>query len=101
MNQLKQIEIFRPIMWDYNISVADINAVFFGEQKLAGHYTRDKLFVKILETYPWFTILEIFTPQQIQKMLTKELIDSLRMPSLRNKYEFVRERLQKIIPATE
>ena len=92
-------KLIEKILWDYNIPVEDAIAVLEGKKKQAGHYTREKFFIKILETYSWFTILQIFTPVEIKMLLTTSLISKLRSPSLQKNYEFVRKRLQKIIPS--
>ena len=93
-------KILDQILWDYNISTEDIEAVLTGEKKLAGHYNREMLFRKILESYSWFTIIQIFTPKEIQGLLTDQTISKLRSPSLRRKYEFVQKRLLEIVPIT-
>jgi hypothetical protein len=89
--------LFRQIVWDYNIYPEDIELVLRGEKPLAGHYTCDALFIKLLESYSWFTIVQLFTITEIQVLLTDQVISKLRSPSLRNKYEFVRKRLQEIV----
>jgi hypothetical protein len=98
MNKSEKSILFNQILWDYNIPESDIEAVFRGQIPLAGHYNRFMLFRKILETYPWFTILQLFTPSEIQELLTSEVIEKLRVPSLRKQYEFVKQRLQEVIP---
>ena len=79
----------------------DLEEVLSGKKKLAGHYDRHLLFVKMLETYPWFTIIQFFTVDEIKLMHTDDAIKKLRMQSLRNKYEFVKKRLQEVIPTTK
>jgi hypothetical protein len=66
MEKLERRKVFRQILWDYDIPEEDIEAVFDGRKDMAGHYTRDLLFRKILETYPWFTIIQLFTPAEIR-----------------------------------
>jgi len=82
-------------MWDYTISVEDLENLLSGKANRAGHYTKQSLFLKILETYPWFTIIQFFTIEEIKSLLTDDIIKKLKMPSLRNKYEFVKKRLQQ------
>ena len=93
-------KLLNQIIWDYNISTEDIEAVLKGKKKLAGHYTREMLFQKMIESYSWFTIIQLFTPNEIQYLLTSQVISKLRSPSLRQKYEFVQNRLSQIIPVT-
>ena len=98
MDTAERNTILNQILWDYNISAKDIDAVLHGELKQAGHYNQDMIFLKILESYSWFTILQLFSPTQIKYLLTNQVISKLRSPSLRRKYEFVQKRLQQVIP---
>jgi hypothetical protein len=91
--------LLRQLIWDYTIPLFEIELLLSGKLENAGHYTRKMLFVKILETYPWFTVLQLFSPEDIKSILTIEVIKSLRMPSLQKKYGFIQKRLQEIIPA--
>jgi hypothetical protein len=95
---MKKESLLGKILWDYNISEKDVEAVLRGKAEMAGHYTRSMLFVKILETYPWFTVLQIFSPEEVKLLLTDDILKKLRSPSLKKKYEFIRLRLQEIIP---
>lgn len=90
--------LFRQLMWDYSIPVTDIEDVLQGRKELAGHYTRQAIFVKLLESYSWFTILQLFSPAELRLLLTDEVIGKLRFKSLQNKYEFVQKRLQELVP---
>lgn len=100
MNIAEKHKILNQILWDYNISTEDIEAVLNGEIKLAGHYSREMIFQKLIESYSWFTIIQMFTPNEIQGLLTNKTISKLRSPSLRQKYEFVQKRLSQIIHVT-
>ena len=93
--------LLKQIVWDYNIPVEDIKAVLEGTRSSAGHYTREMLFKKLIESYPWFTIIQLFTPEEIKVLLTKDVVSKLRTPSLRKKYEFIQKRLQEVIPTSE
>ena len=90
-------DLCKQLMWDYNISTDKIDKLLSGEIKSIEHYNRETLFKKMLESLPWFSILQILDVQIIQKILTKEVIKKLRTPALRNKYFYVRDRLQEII----
>ena len=100
MEQKQKNKLLQQIIWDYNIPVAEIEAVLKGEKSLAGHYTREMLFQKIIESYSWFTILELFSPEEIKTLLNNDVIQKLHSPALRKKHEFIQKRLQQIIPVT-
>lgn len=91
-------DLCKHLMWDYNISTDKINELLSGKIKSIEHYNRETLFKKMLESLPWFSILQLVDIHLIRKILTKEVIKKLRSPSLRNKYFYVRDRLQEIIP---
>lgn len=99
MDQGEKKQLLGQLVWDYSTSVDDIEAVINGIKQCAGHLTREKLFVRMLESYPWFTIVQLMPVEDIHKLLTAEVISQLRSKSLQEKYEFVRYRLQQIIPA--
>ncbi|MDZ7636059.1 MAG: hypothetical protein U5L72_17130 [Bacteroidales bacterium] len=98
MNHEERIKIYKQLSWDYNIPPDEIESVLKGEKAGAGHFTREMLFIRMLETYPWFTLLQVFTIDDIKRLLTSRVVGRLRSASLREKYEFVRHRLQEIIP---
>lgn len=98
METAKRHTVLKQILWDYNISAEDIEAVLRGDKKPAGHNNQEMIFLKILESYFWYTPLDIFSPIQIKELLTNQVVKKLRSPSLRLKYEFVKQRLQQIIP---
>lgn len=100
MEKTERNKLFRQIMWDYNISEDDIEALFSGERIKAGHYSRETLFRKMLESYSWFTLLNVFTPNEIRILLTNDVITGLRSEALKNKYEFIKQRLQEVISSS-
>ena len=100
MDSALRHKLFKQILWDYPIPPEDIEAVLSGEKRLAGHYTKEMLFRKTVESYSWFTVIQLFSPEEIQRMLTETLVNNLRSPALRKQYEFIRKRLQQVIPVT-
>jgi hypothetical protein len=98
MQQAEKNILLQQILWDYNIPVNDINEVIKGNKKSAGHYNKEMIFLKVVESYSWFTVLQLFTPNEIKDLLTTKLISRLKSRSLRQKYEFVRKRLHQTLP---
>lgn len=90
-------KLLSQISWDYNLPVRDVHALIEGKIDQAGHYTRSAFFKKLLESYPWFTILQILPVGEIKKLMTDEVINSLRSPSLKQNYEFIKHRLHEVI----
>ena len=88
-------------MWDHNISPVDIDALLQGKRDTVGHYTRQGIFIKLLESYSWFTIVQLFSPVELRELISDDVVKKLRFKSLRTKYEFVQKRLQQIVPLAE
>ena len=100
MTATERANLLSQILWDYNLPANEVDEVLRGEKEFSGHYNRETIFLKILESYPWFTIIQLIPPSQIKQLLTGSTIHKLRSAALRQKYEFVQKRLQQIIPAT-
>jgi hypothetical protein len=98
MDRNTKIELLKQLIWDYNIPAEEIEAVLDGRMSQSGHYTRAMLFRKVIETYPWFTVIQLIKPEEIKTLLTDDIINKLRAPSLRKKYEFISRRLHEVIP---
>ena len=61
-------------MWDYSISPGDMEKLLNGKIEKAGHYTREKLFAKMLTGLPWYTIIQLLPVENVKIMLTDKLI---------------------------
>ena len=98
MDKTKE-KIYRLLMWDYDISPEEVDKLVKGETEFAGHYDINNLFRKMLESFPWFTIIKLFEINTIAELLTDQIINKLRTQSLRKTYFYVKKRLHEIIPA--
>lgn len=93
----RKLELMCGLMWDYHYPPEECLEVLEGKQDYVGHYDEKKLFRKLLESYPWFTILGIITPERIMELLTEDVVRSLRFKSLAKRYEFIRSRLPEAL----
>ena len=93
----EKLKLMKGLMWDYNIPPEHCLEVLEGTRQNAGHYNEETLFRKLLESYPWFTVLKILNIERISELLTEKVIQSLRFQSIRTAYEFVRKKLYKVV----
>lgn len=98
MDKQQRHKILESVMWDYSISADQMEALLDGKIDKAGHYTREKLFAKMLSGLPWYTIIQILPVGIVKEMLTDEVIGILWPKSLQKQYEYVRKRLQEALP---
>lgn len=100
MNKSQKINLLKRISWDHNIPAEELYELSLGRRAYVGHYDKSKLFIRMLETYPWFTLIRFYPVNEIAFLLNEKNINQLRQPSLKKKYEFVKKRLQEIIPTS-
>jgi hypothetical protein len=98
MDRRQRHKVLKSVMWDYNISAVDMENLLKGKIEKAGHYTREKLFAKMLVGLPWYTILQLLPVETVKEMLTDELIGTLWPKSVQKQYTYVRKRLQEALP---
>jgi hypothetical protein len=98
MDKLQRHKILESVMWDYSISADEMDDLLSGKIDKAGHYTREKLFAKMLSGLPWYTIIQILPVGIVKEMLTDEVIKILWPKSVQKQYEYVRKRLQEALP---
>jgi len=85
-------------MWDYNIPKEDIEKLLSGKIERAGHYDREGLFLKMLQSLSWFTLVRTLGIEFIKENLSEKIITKIWIKSIAEKYTYVKSRLQEIIP---
>jgi hypothetical protein len=100
MDKTEKDRLLKGIVWDYNISSAEVEYVLSGEKDFILHYNKFSLFRKLLESYPWFVIIQLLGIDRIKSLLTDEVIKGLRTKALQKQYEFIQKRLREIVPVT-
>ena len=98
MTDTNRRQLYAQLAWDYHISAEALENVIQGVEETAGHYRQTDVFRKVLESYPWFTVLQLFAPGQVLALLTDDMIQSLRTPTLQQQYAFIRKRLSEVLP---
>ena len=89
------VALLRRIVWDYSIDPEEIYDFVMGKRKTLYHFTKEMIFLRILERLSWYEILELLPLQIIKNMLNTSTIEKLRTVSLKEKYEYARRVLQK------
>lgn len=85
------------VLWDTNLTTEQVMPLLENKVEKVLHLDKSTLFKRCLESYSWFTLLEIFQKEEIIRLLTPEVIASIRSKSLRQKYLFLHEYLQRVI----
>ncbi|MEX0681615.1 MAG: hypothetical protein WD097_09560 [Balneolales bacterium] len=100
MDRTEKISFMKSLMWDYELSPEHCLEVLEGKRKTAGHYNAEMLFQKLIESYRWFTVLKILSPDRIYELLTEDVLDKLRNKKLAEHYRFLKSELQRELQIT-
>jgi len=87
-------KIIHKLNWDYIISSDEIIAVFRKEKEMAGHWDFEHLFIRALEKLSWYELIDLIGIDTIRCSLTPSIINQLRFPEQKLKYERIRKILQ-------
>jgi hypothetical protein len=80
-------EILKRINWDSTYTVKDY------ERILAGKNFNDKKFIyhKLLKSARWYNLLQILSKQELQEMLSPEILDRFHIASMKDNYRYARK----------
>lgn len=92
-NERKNINILDHLLWDYNISSEEAYQVLIGERERAGHYNANSLFKKLIESFPWYAVMDILPLARIKELLDQQDLSKLRFPDIQKRYEYIKTRL--------
>lgn len=87
----ERIKYLEAIFWDYDISVAEALELIDHPRTSIRGVTTQNVFVKILSSCHWYTLLKLFQLERLKKdILVDEVIDRLFPQSLKDKYRYAR-----------
>jgi len=86
--------ILKRLTWDYEIPPEDVYAVINREKDHAGHWDFEHLFIRMLEQLSWYELLDLLGKEALTEYLNRDAISKVRLASLREKYERLRNILR-------
>jgi len=88
-----QYRSLKRLVWDYDIPVEDLYEVIKGKKSHAGHWNFNHLLIRMLDNLSWYDLLDLLGRHTLEEKLVPEVLQRLRSPEKREKYE----RLGKIL----
>ncbi len=100
--QIEKEMILKSIYWDYDINPATLLSVLNGEkEEIKDFLTKERILLRMAERLSWLEITGILEKSQLKDLVTNKLIEKLRQPELKEKYEFIRKVLSgETLPLT-
>ena len=93
MSEQEIKDILSKINWDTQLHNDDLYRIFTGSESHVGGIDKNWIYLRILNTFNWYTVLKIFPEKELPLLLSDEVINNLFPRQLRNKYQHVRSAL--------
>ncbi len=89
MNESFEVQI-QKILWDINLSPAEVYALLHGDETQVRGVTRNNIYRRLMTTFNWYTVKELVPAANYKELLSDEVLNSLYPPSIKKKYQLVR-----------
>ena len=80
----------KQLFWDNSISEDILQKILNNEIEEFQGITRQKIYVRLLESFQWYQILSLIKKNQIEEILSDEVITKIWNNPLRQRYEYAR-----------
>lgn len=84
----------KSAFWDYNIDPDDIYLIALDKKIAGGIFSKEKILVRLIERLSWYELIDLFGKDYFKVNLNKQLINKIRNPGIRQRYEYIRQLLQ-------
>ena len=81
------------INWDTPLCADELYRIFTGAESHIGGIDKKWIYLRILNTFNWYTVLTIIPEKELPFLLSDEVINNLFPRQLRIKYQHVRSAL--------
>ena len=95
MNEQQRKVYLKKAFWDTNCSSDDLSLILEKKKQNVMGVTLAKLYLRLLETYSWHKLIDIVPEEQLQEMLSDDIINNLRSEKLRIRFHNVAELLRR------
>ena len=66
----------KRLSWDTNLSEEELEELFTGEKSLIRGISTQNIYVKLLSSYSWYTLLRIIGKEKLGEILTNNTINN-------------------------
>ena len=82
--------IIKRIVWDYNLDPYDLYLIASRQKEAIGPFNEFWVWQRMFERLGWYDLLKLYGIETVKVNLTREHIQKIRIPELRERYERVR-----------
>ncbi|WP_448519582.1 hypothetical protein [Rhodoflexus sp.] len=85
----------KQVFWDLHCDPEELYEVLSKQKNQTGYITVERIYLRLLESYSWYKLLEIVPFTQLPEMLSENIISRLRANALKERYKHVARILRK------
>ncbi|TAF74493.1 MAG: hypothetical protein EAZ53_08905 [Bacteroidetes bacterium] len=85
----------KKAFWDRQISGDELLAILEKRMEASHDVTLPKLYVRLLETYNWYTILNLISYDQRIEIVSEKFTNKIWNKPIRTRFEYARRLLSK------
>ncbi len=90
MDKEAVLDLLKQIYWDRNVARENIYMILNKEQDEYNGITLAHIYSRLLQSYSWYTILDIVGLNQVPDILAEEVLSTIWNKDLRIKYQNAR-----------
>lgn len=79
----------KKAFWDRQISGDDLLAILEKRMETSHDVTLPKLYVRLMETFSWYKLLELVPRTQLMELVSSDNIQKIRFNTLKSRYQNV------------
>ena len=87
INKKERQKVFSRLFWEYEMSDRYVEKVLAGKNF---NKEKQKIFLRLLYSSNWYTLKNILSSKDMKEMLSENILKKIHIPSLREKYIYVR-----------
>jgi len=87
------LKYLESINWDTTLSSKELLQLLKGDIDQVKGFTKQNLYTKILNFYPWHKVRHMVKEDKLSEVLTEDVIQGLFPRDLRDKYRYVKSLL--------
>jgi hypothetical protein len=86
-------QYLKMAFWDSTVDAELLYNILHNKSTTVEGITIDKIYLRLLESYSWYTILDIITLERVNEILSEKIVSKIWNKALRMRYEYARKLL--------
>ena len=95
LNKQEKKEKIQQLFWDLRVDIDQIVRFLDGEVSEITQISAESLYLRMLKSYPWYTLQKMVSRDVLRNMLDDEILSRLYPKDLKLRYIYAREVLSR------